>query len=330
MKSAPKIVFVVSIFALLALALVTPGLAQDQINLNDGVIDVHLNGAGSTHISMLIPAPDCSGGTCTLANSTANGTGNLLSSGTYTVTTPATTCDGFGNCDGPFYLTVQADGSSIVTQTGPMTFVYNSPQGTLTGLLYFSTVSATNNQLKSTMLGTLAVTGGTFAPYFPNGSGNVNITLGLTFPLQILWKIHGFSSEEFYSGTIVPAQTCPPYTQGYWKNHLSQWKDGPGLTLGTTFYTNDQLVSLLKTPAGGDASLILGHQLIAALLNIANGTDGTPVESTIVDSDNLIGAGSLPENISTSSPIGQQMVADSVVLDNYNNGKITDQCAVQQ
>ncbi len=121
--------------------------------------------------------------------------------------------------------------------------------------------------------------------------------------------------------------TCPPLTQGYWKNHQSAWKDGSGLTLGTNFYSNAQLESILQTPVRGDASVNLGHQLIAALLNIANGTDPGPVQTTINDANSLIGSGTIPEGISPASPTGQQMEADSMTLDDFNNGYITNACA---
>ena len=85
-------------------------------------------------------------------------------------------------------------------------------------------------------------------------------------------------------------------------------------------------MNLLNTPVRGDASLDLAHQLIAALLNIANGTDGTPVQGTIADANNLIGAGPLPENVPASSPLGQQMTGDANTLNSYNNGQITNGC----
>jgi hypothetical protein len=74
--------------------------------------------------------------------------------------------------------------------------------------------------------------------------------------------------------------TCPPLAQGFWKNQPNAWKVS-SLTLGTTSYTEARLLTILHTPAEGDASLILAHQLIAALLSIANGTDPTPVSATI-------------------------------------------------
>jgi hypothetical protein len=71
--------------------------------------------------------------------------------------------------------------------------------------------------------------------------------------------------------------TCPPLTQGFWKNHQSAWKDGSGMTLGSNFYTNAQLLTILQTPVRGDASVALAHQLIAANLNVDAGTDSTPI-----------------------------------------------------
>ncbi|MBI4641609.1 MAG: hypothetical protein HY731_12995 [Candidatus Tectomicrobia bacterium] len=38
----------------------------------------------------------------------------------------------------------------------------------------------------------------------------------------------------------------------------------------------------------GNASVILAYQLIAAKLNIANGSDPTPVTATITAADNLL------------------------------------------
>lgn len=121
--------------------------------------------------------------------------------------------------------------------------------------------------------------------------------------------------------------TCPPLTQGYWKNHQGAWLDGSGLMLGTNFYTNAQLENILQSPVRGDASIALAHQLIAAQLNIANGTDSTPIQTTLSDANNLIGSGMIPEGISPPSPTGQQMEGDASILDDFNNGFITNACA---
>lgn len=312
-----SILAVVISLAFVVLALMLPALAQDQITLGDGLNNSHFNGNVNPVVTMLIPSIYCNGGVCSMAAAGASGSGHVQSNGNYMISSPS---------NAPFYLTHNPDDSFTITQTNPINFTYTSPQGTLTGLLWFASISKTNSQLHSTMIGTMTAPGGTFAPYFPNG-GHVTIDVGLTFPLQILWQVHGFSAVEFQSGTIVPAGNCAPLTQGYWKNHPGAWQDGSGLTLGTSFYTNDQLMALLNTPVQGDASVNLAHQLIAALLNIDNGTDGTPVQPTIADANNLIGAGPLPEHIPSSSPIGQQMVGDANVLDNFNNGLLGTGCA---
>ncbi|HUI83682.1 MAG TPA: hypothetical protein VL240_05635 [Candidatus Binatia bacterium] len=63
----------------------------------------------------------------------------------------------------------------------------------------------------------------------------------------------------------MQAQNCPPLTQGFWKNHPTVWNDGSGMTLGTTFYTNAQLMNILQAPTRGDASVALARQLIARI-----------------------------------------------------------------
>ena len=99
--------------------------------------------------------------------------------------------------------------------------------------------------------------------------------------------------------------------------------------LGSQTYTKMELLHILMTPAGGDASLILADQLIAAKLNIANGSDPTPISSTITHADSLLSmfSGKLPYNVKPSSAIGQMMVNDANTLDSYNNGKLTRGCS---
>ena len=122
---------------------------------------------------------------------------------------------------------------------------------------------------------------------------------------------------------------CPPMTQGFWKNHQGAWNDGSGMTLGTVFYANTQLETILQTPVRGDASVALAHQLIAAMLNIDSGTDSTPIQSTLADANNLLGSGTIPEGISPSSDVGQQMENDESILDDFNSGDITNACGPQ-
>src|SRR5262249_47856752 len=127
--------------------------------------------------------------------------------------------------------------------------------------------------------------------------------------------------------TPSPVTFACPLGQGVWKNHPDTWPV-TSLTLGSETYTQAELLALFDTPPRGDASVILAHQLIAAKLNIANGSNPAPIRSTIADADGLLSHffGKLPYNVRTSSAIGQQMVNDAHVLDRYNNGDSTPDC----
>jgi hypothetical protein len=83
--------------------------------------------------------------------------------------------------------------------------------------------------------------------------------------------------------TKTSGQNCT-YTIGYWKNHQAAWPVA-SLTIGGITYTQAQLLNILNTPPGGDATYILAHQLIAAKLNVAQGANGSAVASTIATSD---------------------------------------------
>ena len=111
-------------------------------------------------------------------------------------------------------------------------------------------------------------------------------------------------------------------TQGYWKNHPNAWPVN-SLMLGEPDLYQGGIAQLVNhTPVGGDASLNLAHQSIAAKLNIAAGSDPTPIASTIAHADSLLAmfSGKLPYHVAPSSNIGQMMVSDANTLDNYNNG----------
>jgi hypothetical protein len=128
----------------------------------------------------------------------------------------------------------------------------------------------------------------------------------------------------------TPQFKCPQ-PQGYWKNNPGAWPVN-SLTLGSQSYTKTELLNILNIPAGtgknADASLILAYQLIAAKLNVANGSDPAPVSSAIADADNLLAgfAGKLPLKVKTSSDVGQNMVNTANLLESYNKGLLTPVC----
>jgi hypothetical protein len=136
----------------------------------------------------------------------------------------------------------------------------------------------------------------------------------------------GSSGSSGSSSGSSPSNTgkgCT-YTQGYWKNHPSAWPV-TSLTIGGVTYTQAQLLSLFGDAPGGDASLILEHQLAAAMLNAAFGASQAQAGTVIADAQAWMAAnkdadGQLPYGTSASSPAGAAATAISSKLDTYNNG----------
>jgi hypothetical protein len=161
------------------------------------------------------------------------------------------------------------------------------------------------------------------------------------------------SAYQLEGASVVacaPATGCPA-TQGFWKHHAfpaSMFTNGTVIIAGVS-YTASQLVDILNTPpAGGDAALILMHQLIAALANEAAGAqnvgvveDGVNVNLAIAEALSLLQFG-LPQpgfpgtnppgvtfpinfNASTgnfvpaSSTLGGYLTTLSTILDDYNS-----------
>jgi hypothetical protein len=128
--------------------------------------------------------------------------------------------------------------------------------------------------------------------------------------------------------TWQPAR-CPQ-PQGYWKNHPQAWPVD-SLTLGAQSYSKDELLSILAKPGGADASAILAVQLIASELDVANGSDPTPIRNTVISANDLLSTfnGKLPFKTKTNSVAGQAMTQASSILGSYNNGQLTPSCTAQ-
>ena len=127
--------------------------------------------------------------------------------------------------------------------------------------------------------------------------------------------------------TAPPTGQCPEGL-GFWKNHPELWPVS-SLTLGSQAYAQAELLTLLTSPVAGDASVLLARQLIAAKLNIANGSDPTPIAGTIADADGLLSgfAGKLPDGVAPSSVTGGAMVHDASILASFNDGASTPTCS---
>lgn len=116
-------------------------------------------------------------------------------------------------------------------------------------------------------------------------------------------------------------------TQGYWKNHEESWPVD-ALTLGGQAYGADELDALLGTSVGGDASLILAHQLIAAMLNVASGAGTPPEVDAALDAAhqwlaaNADADGRLPYGTASGSDAHSQASSIADTLADFNEGQI--------
>jgi hypothetical protein len=125
-----------------------------------------------------------------------------------------------------------------------------------------------------------------------------------------------------------PAEDTCTRSHGYWKHH--EWPVET-LTIGGERYDRDALLALLTSPARGDGSVILGRQLVAALLNVAAGA------RTTHDVDQAIAAahawaaglgGRLPHGLRAApgdepnAAAFDQAISLAAILDRYNNGEV--------
>lgn len=148
---------------------------------------------------------------------------------------------------------------------------------------------------------------------------------------RVLWfaLLSVLTALPLVVGSLVAAddQTCPS-GQGYWRS-TSSWPVTQ-LMLGGQTYTQSELLTILNTPAGGDASLILAQQLIAAKLNTSRGSDTGVASGLISQADAILSGftGRLPYAVSPSTANGQTMVNVGNVLDTYNQALLSPGCNV--
>ena len=142
--------------------------------------------------------------------------------------------------------------------------------------------------------------------------------------------------EKYVADTIsiasAPVLNCSyqlnpcEHNTDYWIAHTTDWAlSTVPMKLGTkAYYNKNQTLELLNSSFTTDASIILAKSLIAAKLNVAQGSELAPVYSTINSAMNLIGNHRLPYDnpVSFSSPTGIQMLALAATLDSYNSGSL--------
>jgi len=173
--------------------------------------------------------------------------------------------------------------------------------------------------------GTCTVPTGTVSGCFVVTGGSVELKLR-TFATDC-----GDSTGVFDNIIITTEVTKCPLSLGFWKTHPAVWPVTT-LTLGTVTYSQAQLLAILKTSPGtgtkSDASLILAYQLIAAKLNLANGSNPCGLADAIAAADALIDGRTIPitPKIRPNSAEGQQMVSLANSLEQFYSGALTPGC----
>jgi len=225
----------------------------------------------------------------------------------------------------------------IAPTTYQISLAFNSPdlesvsyvtstQCTFGGSSYFQTEYAANQIVgySPSQLAGVGATGKLLAPQ--ESTNKLYIYPGSSsFSVPVNFFSTAVQSQEMGTMVTCPARGCPA-TQGYWKHHTfprNLFSSNGTLMIGTDSYTASQLVAILNTPPkGGNAVLILGHQLIAALANAAAGAQvPSSVAIAIYQAEMLYTVNnlSLSSTVADSSNLGQQLTALSNVLDSYNS-----------
>ena len=137
--------------------------------------------------------------------------------------------------------------------------------------------------------------------------------------------------SDFSANTSCSTVACPQnctYGLGYWKNHPEEWPVD-SMTVGGVTYDSAEIMAILWSPAPGggpnaNGYVILAHQLIPAMFNVANGAILPPdVAQLIADAEALIGN-------TVIAPVGTAVIAPNVTsglasqLELYNIGYSCD------
>ena len=165
-----------------------------------------------------------------------------------------------------------------------------------------------------------------------------------TYVFRVFAHADGGSFKASEKGPEPPLQcttaACPDgggctFTWGYWKTHGPEGCS-PGnqenawtvnsLQIGSLSLNQAALCAILQDNpkacgkgGGANAVLILEHQLIAAMLNVANGAINCPFANNAIVSANALLSGRENDCVGTASALGQDMIAVKDLLAAYND-----------
>jgi hypothetical protein len=205
---------------------------------------------------------------------------------------------------------------------------------------------------------TIVINGNTLVTAAAEGCGSSGNTADLACATCYVFQVFAhedpgvcnksdLSAAQFCNTAPCPEGNCT-LTWGFWKTHGPAGCNPPGkdnlwpvstLTIGGSTLSQSDLCSILQTNpgacakagssnGGANAVIILEHQLIAAMFNVASGAISCNFADAAITQSNSILTGFESACVGTSTPLGQNMVALASVLETYNS----DQCAcpVQQ
>jgi hypothetical protein len=120
----------------------------------------------------------------------------------------------------------------------------------------------------------------------------------------------------------VPPNGSGTGTPGYWKNHPDAWPVDEILA-GCMVYTKAEAIELLDQPEKGDKTFSMFRALVAAKLNVLNGSESSCIVDYIDMADVWLATyGSLCGNdkVKAKSPAWEMGEPIAWMLDDYNNG----------
>jgi hypothetical protein len=216
------------------------------------------------------------------------------------------------DCSG-FNLSVTAINLDVgTTYMVDFTFTLTPPSGpaiTVPGTITFTAAAGTETHTASGPWPGAPLSG----DFTVTGSATL-IQSGSVLPITI----NGVTSAVLSCGG-----TGCPATIGFWKHHSFTSLLPSGLTIGGVAYSSADLLTILKTAPHGNAVLILGKQLVGALINLAAGAQHNPVaDAAIATAESLLASNSLnllTSNVDPSTSVGSALVAQSDILDGYNS-----------
>jgi hypothetical protein len=185
----------------------------------------------------------------------------------------------------------------------------------------------TKNTTPSQRLGRTTGTSGTLTLPVPQ-------TATCDFQVDVKVQVNGTGPFRFYSGVVAVVPGCGQsgtgqrFTPGYWKNHEAATTALlPQMLGGYTVSTFDQATAIFDAMKCSDAINCLAGHLLAAQLDVANGSS-ICITGVIFQANQLLTkvgyAG--PANYTVSASVRAKALSLEQALDNYTNDSTSTSC----